>query len=94
MCHLHLIFIANESPKKHGHPKNPEIVVEVCALEEGMKAVRPIAGQDGFDPGKQIKGCPSRIPESAAGVRYRLPAKRSEEGELSTFHRWRFELVG
>jgi hypothetical protein len=79
MCHLHLKFIADESPKKHGHPKIPEIVVEVCALEDRKNAVRRIAEQDGFDPGKQIKGCPSRIPEGAVGVIYRLPVKRSSE---------------
>jgi uncharacterized protein (TIGR04141 family) len=54
-----LTFIKDQSPKKHGHPKYTEIIVEVCAPEDGITEVRPVAGQ-GIDPEKPIKRCPRR----------------------------------
>jgi hypothetical protein len=87
-----LTFIEDRSPKKHGHRRYPQIVVEVYGLEDGNIEVRPIPGQ-GFDSGEPVKRCPSQVRESAVGTRFNLSVKKSEGGALSTFHGWPFEVV-
>ncbi len=87
-----LTFIEDQSPKKHGHQKYTQIIVEVHAPVDGKTEVRPVAGQ-GFDSDKPIKRCPKQIRESAVGTRYKLSVKKSGEGELSSFHSWSFELA-
>jgi len=87
-----LTFIEDQSPKKHGHRRYPQIVVEVCGLEDGNIEVRPIPGQR-FDPEEPVKRCPRQVRESAVGTRFILSVKKSKEGALSTFHGWPFEQV-
>lgn len=84
------IFIEDQSPRKDGHPKYPQIIVEVCIGIGAKTEVRPVAGQ-GLDAGQPIKGCPKEVRESGVGTRYKLVVKKSDEGELSTFHTWPYE---
>ena len=85
-------FIEDQSPKKHGHQKYTQIIVEVYDPKDGKIKVRPVAGQ-GFDQDKPIKRCPKQVCKSAVGTRYKLCVKKSDEDELSSFHSWPFELV-
>lgn len=87
-----LTFIEDRSPKKSGHPKHPQIEVEVHQTADGKVEVRPRPGQ-GADHMRPIKGCPRAIKEAAIGSRYRLTVKSSDDGELSSYHGWPFELV-
>ncbi|MFQ6163427.1 DUF6119 family protein [Sinorhizobium meliloti] len=87
-----LMFIEDRSPKKHGHPKHEQIVVEIVALHNGKNEVRAVEGQ-GYDPAIPIKSCPKDVRESAVGTRYRLTVKRGEDGALSSYHGWPFEIA-
>jgi hypothetical protein len=87
-----LVFIEDHSPKKRGHPKYPQTIVQVYALENGGTEVRAVAGQ-GLDPDRPIKSCPREVRESAVGTRYRLSVRKAEGGKLSSFHSWPYELV-
>lgn len=82
-----LAYIEDKSPKKQGHPKHPQIVVVVCGSSDGKIEVRPEDGQ-GFDPAVAITRCPKQISESPIGTRFLLSVKKSESGELSTYHGW------
>jgi uncharacterized protein (TIGR04141 family) len=86
-----LMFIEDQSPKKQGHAKHDKIVVEIVGLENGKTEVRAVDGQ-GYDPAIQIKSCPKDVRESAVGARYRLTVKRAEDGSLSSYHSWPFEI--
>ncbi|WP_373415098.1 DUF6119 family protein [Ensifer aridi] len=44
-----LVFIEDQSPKKHGHPKHERIIVEIFELDNGKTEVRAVDGQ-GYDP--------------------------------------------
>lgn len=85
-----LMFIDDQSPKKHGHPKYERIVVEIVARDNGKTEVRAVDGQ-GYDPSIPVKSCPKEVRESAVGTRYRLTVKRSEGGKLTSYHGWPFE---
>jgi uncharacterized protein (TIGR04141 family) len=85
-----LSFVEDQSPKKDGHSKHIQIVVEVYASPTGKIEVRPVSGQAGFDPEKSIKGCPKQVRESPAGTRYTLSVSMSHDGNLSSFHSWPF----
>ena len=87
-----LTFIEDQSPKKHGHPKYAQITVEIYAAGGEKTEVRPAPGQ-GFDPSQPIKGCPKLVRESAVGTKFKLSVKKSDDGELSSFHSWPFEPV-
>lgn len=87
-----LMFIEDQSPKKHGHPKHEKIVVEIVGLDDGKTEVRAVAGQ-GYDPAIPIKSCPKDVRESAVGTRYRLIVKRADDGALSSYHGWPFEFA-
>ncbi|OOO17847.1 sporadically distributed protein, TIGR04141 family [Rhizobium sophoriradicis] len=87
-----LMFIEDRSPKKHGHPKHEQIVVEIVALDNGKSEIRAVEGQ-GYDPAIPIKSCPKDVRESAAGTRYRLTVKRGADGALSSYHGWPFEIA-
>ncbi|TPL62955.1 DUF6119 family protein [Mesorhizobium sp. B2-3-15] len=87
-----LMFVGDDSPKKHGHPKHEKIVVEIVALGNGKTEVRAVDGQ-GYDPVILIKSCPKEIRESPAGTRYRLTVKKAEDGTLSSYHGWPFEVA-
>lgn len=86
------MFISDHSPKKHGHPKHEKIVVEIVALDNGKTEVRAVDGQ-GYDPSIPIKSCPKEARESPVGTRYRLIVKRAEDGTLSSYHGWSFEII-
>jgi uncharacterized protein (TIGR04141 family) len=85
-----LMFIDDQSPKKRGHPKHEQILVEIVALDNGKTEVRAVDGQ-GYDPLISIKSCPREVRESAVGARYRLTVKKSEGGSLSSYHGWPFD---
>lgn len=87
-----LMFIEDQSPKKHGHPKHEKIVIEIVGLDNGKTEVRAVDGQ-GYDPAIPIKSCPKAVRESPAGTRYRLTVKRAEDGALSSYHGWPFEIA-
>src|SRR5580704_5560274 len=87
-----LTFIEDQSPKKEGHPKHVQIIVEVCAGTNGKPEVRPVAGQ-GFDPAEPIRRCPKEISQSAVGNRFKLSVRRSDDGALASFHAWPFERI-
>ena len=87
-----LLFIDDQSPKKHGHPKHQQIVVEILALNTGKTEVRAVDGQ-GYDPTIPIKSCPKEVRESAVGTRFRLTVKKAEGGSLSSYHSWPFEIA-
>lgn len=87
-----LMFIEDQSPKKHGHPKHEQIVVEIVAVDNGKTEVRAVDGQ-GYDIAMPIKSCPKDVRESAVGMRYRLTVKRGEDGALSSYHGWPFEIA-
>lgn len=86
-----LTFIPDESPPKEGYARYPTVIVEV--IEEGDDHfVRPIAGQD-IDSTKSIRRCPKDIRDSAPGTKYQMVVKTDDEGELSTYHGWPYQLV-
>lgn len=87
-----LMFIEDNSPKKHGHPKHEKIVVEIVGVNNGKTEVRALEGQ-GYDPEIPIKSCPKEVREAPVGVRYRLSVKRAEDGVLSSYHGWPFEIA-
>ena len=87
-----LTYIEDRSPKKAGHPKHPQIEVEVHQAVGGKIEVRPRPGQ-GADPARTIKGCPRAVKEAAIGSRYRLTVKTANDGEMTSHHSWPFELV-
>ena len=87
-----LTFIEDQSPKKEGHPKHAQIIVEVCVGTNGKPEVRPVAGQ-GFDPAEPIRRCPKEISQSAVGNRFKLSVRRSDDGALASFHAWPFERI-
>jgi uncharacterized protein (TIGR04141 family) len=86
-----LAFIPDESPAKGGHPKYQQYLVEVCDVA-GKNEVHAVAGQ-GLDTVVAIKRCPKAIAESAVGTRYKLAVKIAEDGGLSSYHGWPFELA-
>lgn len=87
-----LMFIEDKSPKKRGHSKRKQIVVEIVELHNGKTEVRAVEGQ-GYDPAIPIKSCPKAVQESAVGTRYRLTIKRAEDGTLSSYLRRPFEVA-
>ncbi|ASY61145.1 DUF6119 family protein [Sinorhizobium sp. CCBAU 05631] len=87
-----LVFIEDQSPKKHGHPKHERIIVEIFELDNGKTEVRAVDGQ-GYDPAVPIKSCPKQVRESPVGTRYRLTVKRAEDGALSSYHGWPIEVA-
>ncbi|MHC5308013.1 DUF6119 family protein [Bartonella sp. LJL80] len=87
-----LVFIEDQSPKKHGHPKHEMIDVEIVKLENGKIEVRAVKGL-GYDTAIPIKSCPREVRESAVGTRYKLTVKKGEDGALSSYHGWPFEIV-
>jgi uncharacterized protein (TIGR04141 family) len=87
-----LMFVEDKSPKKEGHAKHTQIIVEVFERRYGGIEVRPVAGQ-GFDPRVAIKGCPREVRDSGDGARYSLSVKVTENGELRSFHNWPYERV-
>jgi hypothetical protein len=66
-------------------------LVEVCDVA-GKNEVHAVAGQ-GLDTVVAIKRCPKAIAESAVGTRYKLAVKIAEDGGLSSYHGWPFELA-
>ncbi|WP_421566334.1 DUF6119 family protein [Ochrobactrum sp. EDr1-4] len=87
-----LMFINDESPKKQGHPKHEKILVEIVDIGGEKTAVKAVDGQ-GYDPETSIKSCPQIVRESAIGTRFRLTVKKADDGSLSSFHGWPFEVV-
>lgn len=87
-----LMFIDDQSPKKHGHPKHEKILVEVVDLNNGKTGVKAVDGQ-GYDPLALIKSCPQAVRESPVGTRFRLTVKRADDGSLSSYHGWPFDVV-
>jgi len=88
-----LIFIEDQSPKKHGHPRHEEILVEVFAVNGNANEVRAVDGQ-GFDPAVPIGRCSREVRECAPGTRFRMTVKRGDDGSLSTYHGWPIFAVG
>ncbi|MBB2835850.1 UNVERIFIED_ORG: uncharacterized protein (TIGR04141 family) [Rhizobium esperanzae] len=86
-----LMFIDDQSPKKHGHPKHEKILVEIVDLGSEKTGVKAIDGQ-GYDPAVLIKSCPQAVRDSAIGTRFRLIVKRANDGSLSSYHGWPFEV--
>lgn len=86
-----LTFIPDASPQKGGHSKHKQYLVEVYAGTKGHE-VRAVAGQ-GLDTTLPIKRCPKQVKESAPGTRYRLTLKIADDGSLSSYHQWPFELA-
>lgn len=86
-----LTFIPDESPAKGGHSKHTQFTVEVYKGEKGNE-VRAIAGQ-GIDENVLIKRCPKAVRESDVGTQYKLVVKQAEDGSLSSYHGWPFELA-
>lgn len=86
-----LMFIDDQSPKKHGHPKHEKILVEIVDLGNGKTGVKAVDGQ-GYDPAVSIKSCPQAVRESAIGTRFRLTVKKADDGSLSSYHGWPFDV--
>ncbi|MBB3967376.1 hypothetical protein GGQ67_005076 [Rhizobium metallidurans] len=86
-----LMFIDDQSPKKHGHPKHEKILVEVVDLGNGKTGVKAVAGQ-GYDTGLLIKSCPQAVRDSTVGARFRLTVKKADDGALSSYHGWPFDV--
>jgi uncharacterized protein (TIGR04141 family) len=86
-----LMFIDDQSPKKHGHPKHEKILVEIVNLGNGKTGVKAVDGQ-GYDPAVLIKSCPQAVRESAIGTRFRLTVKKADDGSLSSYHGWPFDV--
>ena len=86
-----LAFIPDESPAKGGHAKHKQFIVEVHDGVNGH-VVRPVPGQ-GLNTVVPIKRCPKAINDSAAGTRYRMVVKVSDDGSLSTYFGWPYELA-
>ncbi|QPF82572.1 TIGR04141 family sporadically distributed protein [Bradyrhizobium genosp. L] len=91
--HTALIYVQDASAKKEGHPKHVQVLVEVFEAAGGKVEVRPIQGQNGYDPTASIKGCPKAVRHSPIGTRFRLSVSRSEDGSLRSHHNWPFVPV-
>lgn len=86
-----LTYITDISPSKGGHPKYDQYLVEVCAGAAGNE-VRAVPGQ-GLDVVAPIKRCPKAVSQSAVGTRYKVAIKVGDDGSLSSYHGWPFELA-
>lgn len=86
-----LTFIMDASPSKGSHAKHMLFLVEVHNNGNGHE-VRAVADQ-GLNTGIAIKRCPKVVKESAPGTRYRLALSIADDGSLSSYHSWPFELA-
>ncbi len=82
-----LIFISDQSPKKHGHPKHEEILVEIIETDDHKRVVRAVEGQ-GYDTALAIARCSKEVRDCAIGTKLRMTVKRNKDASLSTYHGW------
>lgn len=87
-----LTYIRDESPKKHAHPKYHDLNVEIRLNDAGKREVFPIDGQ-GVDVNLPVKGCCKAVKEAVVGSRFKISVRKSDEGEIRSFHSWPFEAI-
>ena len=85
-----LTFITDKSPAKGGHGKHKQFTVVICVGGKGNE-VHAVAGQ-GIDENVAIKRCPTVVRKSQIGTKYKLVVKEDEDGSLSSYHGWPYEL--
>lgn len=88
-----LMFIDDQSPKKGGHSRHPKINVVVAQNAAGKKWVHAVPGQEGVNSTLEVKRCPSEIRESPVGTVFTLEVNLSEEGTISSYHSWDYEVI-
>lgn len=86
-----LTFIMDSSPAKGAYSKHVQFLVEVHEGEKGNE-VRAVEGQ-GLNSTIAIMRCPKAVKNSAPGTRYRLALQVGDNGSLSSYHGWPFDLV-
>jgi uncharacterized protein (TIGR04141 family) len=87
-----LTYIDDQSPKKVGHAKYHQVVVEIVD-EDGLTSVHAVADQEGFDPNVVITHCPKDVRDAAPGTRFRLQVTVNDDGKIRSHHTWGFELL-
>jgi uncharacterized protein (TIGR04141 family) len=87
-----LTFVPDESPKKGGHKKYLQAVVQVYQTANGKREVRPIAGQE-LDTNSDIARIPKAIRNAPVGSQFRVSIKIAEDGKLSSYFDWPYQAV-